>query len=858
MGIREGIMDCLAAKAEALYKEMDKTIKDPVLRDRMSNSRKLSHKKVMEYRDMVDDLLSDPALKGAEREEISRWMNDLVEADAMRTKGLMASLDKGQLAADAVRELASKAANPGDVGRMPYYTSPALRDMGLEKALLPHSIEDMAIAYEQQYSAIWSTARKTLSQEASVLWKSKSKPTLEAFAKRMFGEIGDEALTPEAKALVKAATLSDEYTLARFHDLNIPVKARNNYMLSAATFNKERVGLMSFDSFKWKMKEGIQKGYIDAELLQNHIKGPMTEAKGDEAFEVIFNEITGRKASPTKFITNKGALLHKSREFARVLNITSYEGMKWFDGIFGYDNIGEKIRASMSRNSRTLAMLETMGPDRTTYQSIVYDEIARLYGPQAAADFAHESEKALKFYGGAYQLQVSDKFAKNLAGAQQIAASSALAGQSLGAISQDFAVNTTRNAAKLGQSVFRPTLETFKKLFSSIRHWGSGEHYRDGLYLSGALADTFNEQIKGLANQTNRTIVGNIGATWYEGVQKLSMIRPITNMARDSSAVMFNETLHTIANGGDLSTTLFSKLLNTNKAGAHPLNYFKSMGLSAEDIKLLQPYFKKINGAWVLDTTDIPITGRVAEVNLKVKAAQGEYIRTASPISAARLQANVAAIKGTGKTAYTAASMLSMFTGWLGDNYMRNIAPTFKKKGMDFITSTGVLLSLMTMSGLVQGWLQNLVRGEDPEDVTPASIGKALLRSGVFNKVGDIVGSGLQGQKRPVLDSPMFALGTDAFEVTAAGIAGDKEKTAGKAVDLALDVLPGGNTFFSKIPIFKAYIDALRMQVDPVNTMHHEQARQRRLAKEGRGQYWTGNDALPERAPKAPEVKLEG
>lgn len=867
MSSRQAFLNCITAKADAQLDTSKDKISDPVKAEQLKYTKNMTATKLREYQQVLDEILDDSASTPELRAQAKQAVDGMIDTFQVKAAGKARSMLMGQKGANFVKEVAKRAWGPEDGIKGLFWSAPHLRGSTIDAAAQVLSMEDIynghaAAAYGRLHKAV-----SIMNDEAKIFFHTQNKDVADAVFKDMFAAVNGEPRSTNIKVKEAADALinydKDMVTELRSRGVPIPEGGRKNYVAGRVLHNSQRLSTIAEDDYVRTMANLYNNGGLNKELIDAAIGGTMTPAKLEIAFKSLYRAETGQSLDALpKALGARVASLHKTKEMHRILEFTNFDAMKEFDSKFGFDNNFEKFQSLVERNARTLTALDTFGSDRAASAMKMKNAAIKYYGARGGEIFDREYNLALKHFGTGFKNALDPNTASNISGVKSLTASSLLGKHPVGALTTDWAINLPRTMSTMGRSYFTPFYEGMKNIGARLS--GNYADRVEVLKLLGGEMQSLMADMQSSMRSTNATGTAKLGGTAYKMVEVASLNRLMTKTNRRLASVTFANTLgeHIASDGkfGDTSS-LFGSFLHNSPKKATFSKFLEGFGVSQSDIQKMKPYLSSKGGIKYVDDDKIPVgDNEIRRIMQKLLAAQADLVERSSPTASARFAAALSEMKSGGPLRAGFIEAHSLFLGYAMSMLHRNILPILKAEGSAFskVRAGTAYMTMLWTAGIMTEWIYDLIKGRDPQEMTPQLAVKGMMRAGVGGPAMDYLGAffmpGPSGKN--IVDSPIVGKVEDAVKA-GIKIAKGKEGGVSDLVKVAGEMMPGSALWWLETIYKQGLLHHLREVADPVGTKESDRRRERAAKKAGT-EYFVKPGLEVTRAPNLENIKPKG
>lgn len=870
MSSRKAFLDCIRAKANAQLDTTKDRISDPVRAEEVKRLKNVTARKLEEYRQVLDEVLSDEGTPAEVRSSAKAAVDSLIETYEIKAAGKARSLVMGQKAGNYIREVAKRGWGPEAAAKGLFWASPELRGSDIPAASQVLSFEDVFRSVRSQHYGRLESAVGIMNDEAKIFFHTRNKEIADEVYKDLFNAAEGKARSSN-KAVKSAVDELIKYDIDNVAELRsrgvpIPEGGRKNYIAGKVQHNNVRMSAVSMNDYVTDMMNLYKNGGLNKELIDSTIPGRMSDEKLRIAFEAIYKSETGQELDVVpKSLGTRVASLHKSKEMHRLLEFTNYEAMKKFDSKYGYDNGFEKLTSIIDRNISTIASLDILGSDRASSASQMRASLVRLYGEAGGASFDRNYTQALRHFGTGFRNPLDPNIASNIGGVRSWTSSTLLGKHPIAALTTDWAINLPRTYAKVGRSYFAPLYEGMKNLAARIS--GNYKEREMVLRLLGGEVESMVMDIQSSFRSTNATGMSKAGGAAYKMVEVASGNRALTKINRRLAATTFANTLAEHIDTGGVygsSPTIFGSLLNAGGRNATFKSFLEGFGITTSDVLKLKPFLNKKGGLTYVDAAKLPVgDNELRRIYGKLIAAQAALVEQSSPTASAKLASTLSQMKEGGKTRAALIDLHAMFLGYIGSILQNNILPILKAQDNAFNKAKAFAMytTMLTTAGIITEWLYDLVKGRDPQEISPSLVAKGVLRAGIGGPAMDYaVGMFMPGiGSESLTNSPVLGKLEDITKSTSKIVQG-KDGGVHDLIKAAGSMVPGSALWWLETIYKQGIIHHLQEAADPVGTRKADARKRVNEKRIGAQSFVRPDGILPEvvRAPNLENVQPKG
>lgn len=866
MSSRQAFLNCIQAKANAQLDTAKDRISDPTKAEELRYLKQMTSTKLSTYRQALSEILDDELSTPELRAHAKQAVDGMIDTFELKAAGKARSFMMGQKGANFIREVAKRSWGPEENASGLFWSAPHLRTSDIAPSAQVLSLEDIYRSTRSQHYGRLDAAVSIMNDEAKIFFHTQNKEMADAVYRDMFDAVNGKPRATN-KAVKSASDALIEYdkdmvTELRARGVPIPEGGRKNYVAGKVQHNSMRMAAANEADYVRDMVDLYNSGGINKELIDKAISGPITPAKLEIAFKSIFRSETGQELDVVpKALGTRVAQLHKTKEMHRILEFTDFDSMKKFDSKYGFDNNYEKFTSLVERNVRTLATLDAFGTDRAAAAQQMRASLVRAYGEKGGAAFDRNYMNALKHYGSGFRNPLDPNLSSNIAGVKSFAASSLLGKHPVGALTTDWSINLPRTFSVIGRSYLTPFYEGMKNIASRLT--GTYAERKAILRTLGGEVDSMVADIQGSIHTTNATGMSKLGGAAYKMVEVGSGNRLATKITRRLAGTTFANTLSEhIDTGGKFgdTSTLAGALLHSGPKKATFSKFLEGFGVSRDDVLKMKPYLNSKGGMKFVDASMIPVgDNELRRIYTKLIAAQAAVIEQSSPTASAKFSATLGAMKEGGPGRAAAIEIHSQFLAYVSSMLQNNILPLLKSQGSTFskVKAGAAYTSMLLTAGIMTEWIYDLIKGRDPQPISPTLIAKGFMRAGIGGPAMDFVGSVfLPNQKGGLVDSPILDKASDIAKA-AKGVATGEKGAASKAIKVAGDMMPGSALWWLETIYKQGLIHHLREMADPAGTRKAD-ARRKANAKSAGTDYWVKPGLEVDRGPNLENIKPKG
>lgn len=870
MSSRKAFIDCVAAKANAQLDTTKDRISDPAKAEELKKLKNVTATKLQQYRQVLDEILTDEGTPAEIRANAKAAVDGLIESYEIKAAGKARSMLMGQKSASYISEIAKRGWGPETAAKGIFWASPEFRGSDIPAASQVLSFEDVFRSTRSQHYGRLEAAVSIMNDEAKIFFHTQNKEIADEVYKDLFnaGSGKPRSTNKVVKSAVDELIKYDIDNVAELRSRGVPIPegGRKNYIAGKVQHNNVRLSTVSMGDYVADMMELYKNGGLNKELIDSSIPGKMSDDKLRIAFESIYKAETGQKLDVIpKALGARVASLHKSKEMHRLLEFTNYEAMKKFDSKYGYDNGSEKLTSIIDRNISTLTSLDVFGSDRASSSSQIRAALVKRYGEAGGAAFDSQYDQAIRQFGTGFRNPLDPNTASNISGVRAWTSSTLLGKHFFGALTTDWSINLPRTYARVGRSYFAPLYEGMKNLGARL----SGDYAERELALRimGGEVESMVMDIQNSFRSTNATGIAKAGAAAYKMVEIASGNRLATKINRRLAATTFANTLaeHIDTNGQyGSSPTIFGSLLHTGGRNATFKSFLEGFGITTADVMKLKPYMNKKGGLKFVDASKLPVgDNELRRIYGKLIAAQAALVEQSSPTSSAKVAAALSKMKEGGKFRAGLIDIHAMFLGYIGSMLQNNVLPILRSQGNAFNRAKAFAMyaTMLTTAGVITEWLYDLVKGRDPQELSPSLVAKGVLRSGVGGPAMDYaVGMFMPGMgSESVTNSPVLGKLEDITKSTSKIVKG-KDGGTHDLIKVAGNMVPGSALWWLETIYKQGIIHHLQEAADPVGTRKADARKRANEKRLGTQSFVQPDDILPEvkRAPNLENIKPKG
>jgi hypothetical protein len=415
-----------------------------------------------------------------------------------------------------------------------------------------------------------------------------------------------------------------------------------------------------------------------------------------------------------------GGSISLRRGHQRVLHFKNPEAQLNYNSKYGTEDLYGQLLTHIQSMSKDISVMKAMGP---TPDSLVSNINMRLANKEKLDNFTLKMHDVLM---GRTAMTGSESDAyKMLRGTQSFLQAAQLGSAVIPAIGDSVYVGMAAHMSGMDG------LKAFRSYFSSLP-----SHEIEGhIFVSEASLGNFTDNIN---SGESLISMSKSGADKYmEAGQKTSSLVMnasfLSRLTEHGRNVMANSAFMKVAANRDVPWETLSKDFREIMEN--------TVGITKEDWDVI----RSVDPVYATNTKiGFTFPSAVADKNIDVALKYESFIQHMRRLATNEpdLRTKTVTTQGLSTTdpLRMGVNMISMYRAFpitMMNNYVRTLATRAAKSGQGW--ELGAFLALTTMSGMGALWMKDVLKNRSPREVSPSTVGQAVLQGGALGIFGDFV-----------------------------------------------------------------------------------------------------------------------